>query len=146
MGVNGTNCIFVEDMRDEVINHCERQHGCAVCELDGHSACTEHSFLVAPDDVIRDAYEKIHPPIPVEEVEVEEPTPTHDIVNHPEHYCREGAMECIDEMVLLFGKEVVKHFCLCNVYKYRYRSNQKNGEEDIKKSDWYIRKYKELSE
>jgi hypothetical protein len=55
-------------------------------------------------------------------------------------------MECIDEMVLLFGKEAVKNFCLCNIWKYRYRSNAKNGEEDIKKSDRYVQIYKELSD
>lgn len=71
---------------------------------------------------------------------------TVDMVNHPPHYEREGAMECIDEMITLFGKEAVKHFCLCNAWKYRYRSAAKNGEEDIKKSDWYIKKYKELNE
>lgn len=69
-----------------------------------------------------------------------------DAVNHPSHYCREGGMESIDEMVLIFGKEAVKNFCLCNVWKYRYRASDKNGEEDLKKSDWYIRKYKELCE
>lgn len=68
----------------------------------------------------------------------------HDSVNHPSHYCREGGMESIDEMVLIFGKEAVKNFCLCNVWKYRYRASDKNGEEDLKKSDWYMRKYKEL--
>ena len=68
-----------------------------------------------------------------------------DMVNHPPHYEREGAMECINEMVLLFGKEAVKSFCLCNTWKYRYRANAKNGVEDIKKSDWYIKKYQELS-
>jgi hypothetical protein len=72
--------------------------------------------------------------------------PTVDMVNRPPHYCREGGMECIDEMLILFGKEAVKHFCLCNAWKYRYRSNAKNGEEDLKKSDWYIKKYKELVE
>jgi hypothetical protein len=71
--------------------------------------------------------------------------PKNDIVNHPTHYCRDDAMECIEEMELIFGKEAVKHFCLCNAWKYRYRSSAKNGEEDIKKSDWYIRKYKELT-
>jgi hypothetical protein len=70
---------------------------------------------------------------------------TNDIINHPSHYCRDGGMESIDEMVLVFGKEAVKNFCLCNVWKYRYRSSTKNGEEDLKKSDWYMRKYKELS-
>lgn len=76
----------------------------------------------------------------------EAPAPEHDVINHPKHYTREGAMESIDEMVLVFGKEAVKHFCVCNAWKYRYRAALKNGEEDIKKSDWYIAKYKELSE
>lgn len=67
-------------------------------------------------------------------------------VNHPKHYNREGGMECIDEMILVFGKEAVQNFCLCNVWKYRYRAADKNGEEDLKKSDWYLNKYKELKE
>jgi hypothetical protein len=67
-------------------------------------------------------------------------------VDHPSHYNREDAMECIEEMELIFGKEAVKHFCLCNAWKYRYRAADKNGEEDLKKSDWYLRKYKELCE
>ena len=67
-----------------------------------------------------------------------------ETVNHPQHYNRENAIECIDEMILIFGEEVVKNFCLCNAWKYRYRAADKNGAEDLKKSDWYIRKYKEL--
>ena len=67
-------------------------------------------------------------------------------VTHPRHYNRDGAMECIDEMVLLFGKEAVKNFCLCNVWKYRYRAADKNGLEDLEKSDWYLAKYKELDD
>ena len=67
-----------------------------------------------------------------------------DKVNHPQHYNRKNAMECIDEMILVFGEEAVKHFCLCNAWKYRYRAADKNGEEDLKKSDWYLKKYKEL--
>ena len=79
----------------------------------------------------------------------EEPQSTpvvNDVVNHPSHYCREGAMECIDEMLLLFGKEAVMHFCLLNAWKYRTRCLNKNGVEDLNKSDWYIQKYKELKE
>lgn len=67
-----------------------------------------------------------------------------DMVNHPAHYEREGAMESIDEMILVFGKETVAAFCLCNAWKYRYRALEKNGMEDIKKSDWYMAKFKEL--
>lgn len=69
-----------------------------------------------------------------------------DVVNHPSHYCREGAMECIDEMVLIFGRRAVMDFCMCNAWKYRYRAADKNGEEDLKKADWYLRKYEELQE
>lgn len=67
-------------------------------------------------------------------------------VSKPAHYNREGAMETIDEMILLFGKEAVKHFCICNAWKYRARAINKNGVEDLQKSDWYIAKYKELND
>ena len=77
---------------------------------------------------------------------VTEPEPEYDPVKRPKHYNREGGMESIDEMVLVFGTEAVKNFCLCNVWKYRYRAADKNGEEDLKKSDWYMNKYKELCE
>lgn len=79
-------------------------------------------------------------------IEPQPVTITYDNVERPKHYNREGAMESIDEMVLIFGKEAVMNFCKCNVWKYRYRAAEKNGEEDLKKSDWYMRKYKELSE
>lgn len=72
------------------------------------------------------------------------PSSTHDPVNHPNHYCREGGMESIDEMLLVFGKEATMHFCLLNAWKYRYRAADKNGAEDIAKSDWYIAKYAKL--
>lgn len=67
-----------------------------------------------------------------------------DAVNHPSHYCQDGGMECIDEMIAIFGKEKVKAFCLLNVWKYRKRAVFKNGKEDLKKSDWYMKKYIEL--
>ena len=54
-----------------------------------------------------------------------------EMVNHPAHYKRDGAMECIDEMLLLFGKEEVMSFCKLNAWKYRYRAMDKNGQEDI---------------
>lgn len=69
-----------------------------------------------------------------------------DMINHPKHYCREDAIECLDEMRLVFGDDIVAAFCLCNVWKYRYRVASKGQEEDLKKSDFYMRKYKELVE
>ena len=67
-----------------------------------------------------------------------------NMVDHPAHYNREGAMECLDEMILIYGKEATAHFCLLSAHKYRYRADDKGGIEDIQKSDWYLKRYKEL--
>jgi len=75
---------------------------------------------------------------------IEEKRQVIDNVNHPSHYTQ-GGMECIDEMVLIFGREAVMSFCVCNAWKYRKRAMYKNGQEDMDKSDWYIKKYVELS-
>ena len=69
-------------------------------------------------------------------------TPIANNVNHPSHY--QGKHECIDEMIAMFGVEAVKSFCRCNVYKYRYRADKKNGQEDLDKADWYMDKLMEL--
>lgn len=71
-----------------------------------------------------------------------DPTEKTDAVNHPAHY--QGKHECIDEMISLFGVEAVKGFCKCNVYKYRYRADRKNGAEDVAKADWYMDKLMQL--
>ena len=68
--------------------------------------------------------------------------PKTEAVNHPAHY--QGKHECIDEMIALFGVEAVKAFCKCNVYKYRFRAANKNGQEDLDKADWYMDKLMEL--
>ena len=73
-------------------------------------------------------------------VDVEE-----DLVNHPTHYTNSG-MECIDEMIMIFGEEAVMNFCLCNCWKYRKRALDKGGRIDLEKSDWYVAKYKELKD
>lgn len=62
-----------------------------------------------------------------------------DIINKPSHYSHD--MECIDEMIAIFGKTAVMHFCLLNVWKYRKRAIYKNGEDDMKKADWYMEEY-----
>jgi len=65
-----------------------------------------------------------------------------DNINHPEHY--QGKRECIDIMIDLFGIEAVIGFCKCNIFKYRFRADKKNGEEDILKAQWYENKLSEL--
>ena len=70
-----------------------------------------------------------------------------DIINRARHYNRDGAIECIDEMEMIYGKEALMHFCLLSMHKYRYRAGLKdNGYQDLEKSDYYMRKYKQLKE
>ena len=66
-------------------------------------------------------------------------------VNHPKRYSGECSLECIEVMKLIFGTEIVIWFCMCNAFKYMWRFKSKNGEEDLKKSDFYIRKWAEIS-
>lgn len=62
----------------------------------------------------------------------------------PNYYHRENAMETIDEMEMIFGTAATMEFCKLNAWKYRARALYKNGEEDIKKSDWYLNQYKKM--
>ena len=71
---------------------------------------------------------------------------TEEKIDHPQHYTHQDGLECIEEMELVFGPEAVMTFCLLNIWKYRYRASDKNGAEDMGKSDWYMAKYKELKE
>jgi len=62
--------------------------------------------------------------------------PPKEAVNHPEHY-NSGKHECIEMMRACFGDNQVMSFCKLNAYKYRFRASHKNGEEDIRKAEWY---------
>lgn len=71
--------------------------------------------------------------------------PKADNVNHPSHY-ETGKFECIEVMQEVFGINAVCDFCKCNAFKYIYRMDRKNGDEDVRKAIWYLNKYLELSE
>lgn len=139
-----------EEKRDIALEYCGKNAGiCNECSANGDRKSWCDLYVHIDDATEEDLDYFIQKYIPdaikCEEVSEEEPTEVeNDVIKRPKHYCREGAMECIEEMILLFGKETVKHFCLCNIWKYRYRSNDKNGEEDIKKSDQYVRIYERL--
>lgn len=64
-------------------------------------------------------------------------------VNHPSHYAS-GSIECIDAMIAAYGIKAVMDFCKCNAFKYQWRFESKNGEEDLRKAQWYQNKYIEL--
>lgn len=62
------------------------------------------------------------------------------------NYYNANGVECLDVMVNIYGKEAVKNFCICNVFKYLWRWKNKNGEEDLRKAKDYLDKYFELEE
>ena len=57
---------------------------------------------------------------------------------NPDHYKSSTSLECIESMEIIFGKEAVAQFCICNAWKYIWRWKNKNGEEDLNKARWYI--------
>lgn len=62
-----------------------------------------------------------------------------DMINHPSHYTK--GIECIDEMILLYGVVETMSFCKLNAHKYRKRAFDKGGKADQDKSDWYMKEY-----
>lgn len=134
----------LEEKRKAIKAYCDEHELCALGHSTPEGTCPLRNFS---GDCFTDAASiEQNFKILCEAGVLPEPTAAFDPVERPRHYNREGAMESIEEMELILGREAVMHFCLCNVLKYRYRAADKNGEEDLKKSDWYMRKYKELKE
>ena len=58
-------------------------------------------------------------------------------VNHPSHYNQTG-IECIDAIKASLG-DGYQDYCKGNVMKYLWRYKYKNGIEDLKKAQWYLK-------
>lgn len=67
-----------------------------------------------------------------------------DNVNHPDHY--QGDIETIDYIKDKLTDEEFRGFVKGNVLKYVSREGLKNGDEDLKKSHWYLNKLIEVLE
>lgn len=70
---------------------------------------------------------------PVAQTVVRVPEPAVDMVNHPPHYKKHpSGVECI---------EITRHmpFNIGNAIKYLWRSEHKNGKEDLEKAIFYIK-------
>lgn len=62
-----------------------------------------------------------------------------DVVNHPNHYTF-GSIECIDAIrVVTSGLNGFEAYCAGTVLKYLWRWKHKNGLEDLKKAEVYLR-------
>ena len=122
----------VEEMTNKIANECHKHPMCKnedwTCPLYGSiGMCYEDETLVERN------------------YEIMFPNTTEDKVNHPHHYTN-GSIECIDAMVAAYGKSAVAEYCIINAFKYIWRSEHKNGLEDIKKAVWYLNKHIELKE
>ena len=130
-----------EEKRTAIKQHCEGTM-CKNCPLNSIVNLNTENCFTADDSARQNANVERNYEILFGD---SKPTTSHaDTVNHPKHYSREGAMECIDEMLLVFGEENTMIFCIMNAWKYRYRAADKGGEEDMRKSDWYMAKCAEL--
>ena len=61
-----------------------------------------------------------------------------DMVANPPHYAGSTSLECIECMRVTFGSAATYDFCLCNAFKYLWRYKHKNGDEDLRKAEWYL--------
>ena len=64
-----------------------------------------------------------------------------DMVNHPDHYKTESGLETIDVIeAFTHGLDGIEAVCTANVIKYICRWKKKNGIEDLKKAEWYLKR------
>jgi len=73
--------------------------------------------------------------------------PEEDIVNHPSHYQSNQGIEVI-QVIGAFTEDLVgmEAVCTANVLKYVCRWKKKNGIEDLKKAEWYLKKLIDIKE
>lgn len=64
----------------------------------------------------------------------------HDVVNHPMHYKTANGLETID-VIEAFTEDLVgiEATDTGNIIKYICRWKKKNGLQDLKKAEWYLK-------
>ena len=66
----------------------------------------------------------------------------YDMVDSPFHYTQ-GDIECIDAIKAATG-DGYEYYLQGNILKYLWRYRYKNGVEDLKKAEWYLKKLIEV--
>ena len=64
------------------------------------------------------------------------------MVNQPPHY-NQDKVECIDAIAAATD-EGFQYYLQGNIIKYLWRYRYKNGIEDLKKAEWYLKKLIEV--
>jgi hypothetical protein len=65
-------------------------------------------------------------------------------VDHPIHYNQSG-IECIDAISAATG-DGMEYYLQGNIIKYLWRYRYKNGVQDLKKAEWYLKKLISITE
>ena len=68
-----------------------------------------------------------------------------DVVNSPPHYGN-GNIECIDYIKDFLNEEEYQGYLRGNIAKYLHRWPYKNGVEDLRKAEWYLKRLIEEQE
>lgn len=145
------------ELRKRMDELCNKQgEACLGCPCNDMAVCTKPEELLTDDDYAKgiEALESQGKSKVGESTTDASKTPLHatheptqgseyDVVNKPKHYAS-TSIECIDAMRETQGDEAVKHFCECNAFKYLWRHNSKNGDEDVRKASWYLNKAVEI--
>jgi hypothetical protein len=70
-----------------------------------------------------------------------------DAVDHPEHYTRDEAIECIDAIQASMRDDQFEGFLRGSVMKYIWRYKLKgNPTQDLSKAQWYLSRLIDLLE
>lgn len=126
----------------ERCNGCEYEYD-GICTATGEE-CNEIRICTVITNKVREEVLKA-PIIEKEKTEMKKSEQNkQDNVNHPKHYEGHCSIECIDNMRLIFGNQIVADYCMVNAYKYLSRHKYKNGYEDLCKAKWYLDKAEEL--
>ena len=138
----------LKEKRDLLETFCDSYADCEVCPCKcdtDKSAWCNHTNVCRISEEELDIVLKKYNILPTGNDDQADQSDQHDPVSHPSHYCQ-GNIECIDAMLAAYGKEAVSTFCVLNAFKYLWRSEHKNGKEDLEKAIWYLKKRLELSE
>jgi hypothetical protein len=60
-----------------------------------------------------------------------------DKINHPTHYTQ-GGIECIEAIKAALTADEFRGYIKGTILKYVWRERIKNGDEDLKKAEWFI--------
>lgn len=63
-----------------------------------------------------------------------------DMVNSPAHYKLQGKIECIEYIEDFLSPDEYVGYLRGNIAKYLHRWRYKNGLEDLRKAEWYLKR------